>query len=150
MRTRRIIGCSQWEHIAFGTPLGEPPNLDRINEFLWAGYPITFGFGSHAGCLMWAERKPNPWLYAGFDPLITDDAYGLGRGVRPYSAEGIYNGGTNFVAYLEVSNAGTAPLPSQAALLAAIRADAAALGDPPTQPQVDALRANIDLLRIAP
>ena len=86
----------QWEHIAYGTPLGEPPDMARINQFLLAGYPIAFGHGSHAGCLMRVEA--DRYWYAGFDPLQAADAYGLGRGVRPYTADGLYAGGTNFVA----------------------------------------------------
>jgi hypothetical protein len=96
---------TQWSYLAIGSQFGNAPNMATIRQLLLAGYPITFAMGRHAACLMQVDAD-GYWHY-GFDSLLAGvNVYGLGVGVRPWSATAIYEQGWDFCAYQAVSNAG--------------------------------------------
>lgn len=130
------------------------PDMNQLNLWLAAGYPISFGIGNHCMCLI--GYRDYGWPYFAKDSNSAGIDNGYGRGYRGINADALHDNGFDFCVMQKVDISAALPVvvvtppPSPTPigntqmLIDTIKADANALVlGQITQAQVDKIRADV-------
>lgn len=84
--TRKTL---QWTRIAYSKP-----DMNLIKLRLAAGYPVAFGIGNHAMCLIGYASNGYPYFAMDSESADTDNGYG--KGIRGFFEDALYQNGYDF------------------------------------------------------